>query len=88
MLAITGRSSSPAAVRTYGAPPFPPRGRRTTPARSSTSSRCLSKDGEIPGTPRRISLKRVAPAHSSRTIRSIQRWASVSEARATGQNWP
>ena len=38
------------------------------------------------GTPRRMSLKRRAPASSSRTINSVQRSASTSEASATGQN--
>jgi len=42
----------------------------------------------MPGTPRLISLKRVAPAQSSRTISGIHRCASVSEASATGQNCP
>src|SRR4051812_18206020 len=58
------------------------------PARSSVSNRSLSRVGERRGTPRRMSLKRRAPASSSRTTSSVQRSASTSDDKATGQNWP
>ena len=43
---------------------------------------------EISGMPLRISLNRREPAKSSRRISGVQRSAKISEATATGQNWP
>jgi hypothetical protein len=46
-----------------------------------------SKAGDILGTPRRRSLKRVEPAMNSRNNTIVHRLHSSSEAIATGQNW-
>ena len=40
----------------------------------------------MPGTPRRISLKRVDPDHISDKSSSVQRGSMSSQALATGQN--
>ncbi len=40
------------------------------------------------GRPRRSSLKRVEPASISRSRRIVQREQRISDAIATGQNWP
>jgi hypothetical protein len=68
----------------------PPRpGRRSiTPTRSSVLSRFESRDGDISGTPRRSSLKRVLPDSSSRTTSGVQRSVSTSQVSAMGQNCP
>jgi hypothetical protein len=49
-------------------------------------SRRDSNAGDIRGTPRRSSLKRVEPATSSRSKTTVQRVQSTSAAIATGQN--
>ena len=61
--------------------------RMTMPAASSSFSRCDSRAGDIRGTPRRRSLKRVEPAISSRSSTMVQRVHRISAAIATGQNW-
>ncbi len=58
------------------------------PAASRSFSRCDRSAGDMRGTPRRKSLKRVDPAASSRTRTIVQRVHSISAAIATGQNWP
>ncbi len=58
------------------------------PSCSSCCKCCDSSAGDINGTPLRRSLKRVLPARNSRTIRSVQRSATISAAFAIGQNWP
>ena len=84
----TPRSARPAAVRQYSDPAPDPGRRSSTPAYSRVDSRCLRSVADRRGTPRRISLKRRAPASNSRTTSSVQRSASSSDARATGQNCP
>jgi hypothetical protein len=59
-----------------------------TPASSSSLSRFDSRVGDISGTPRRKSLKRVEPHRSSRTTSAVQREQTISAAIATGQNCP
>ena len=78
---ITGHSSLPAGVRWYSPPTW-----STTPTRSSVLSRLDSSAGDISGTPRRRSLKRVLPHSSSRTTSGVHLSVSTSEAMATGQN--
>ena len=48
--------------------------------------RGTGKAGDIRGTPRRNSLKRVEPATSSRSNTTVQRVHNISAAIATGQN--
>ena len=83
-----GPSSRPAAVRRYSKTPASERdaSRATIPAASRSLSRCDSNAGDIRGTPRRSSLKRVEPAMSSRSKTTVQRVQSISAAIATGQN--
>jgi MFS family permease len=81
----TGRSSSPAGVRTY-CTLGPSVRRSTTPARTSCWSRLDSSVGDMRGTPRRNSLKCRLPVTSSRTMSNVQRSSSSSIALATGQN--
>ena len=84
-----GRSSCPAWVRWYSTMPAWPVGLVSiTPACSSSLRRLESKVGDMRGTPRRRSLKRVLPHSSSRRISGVQRAQITSDAIATGQNWP
>ena len=86
---ITGRRSSPASVSLYSTMPGWPVGTvAITPASSSSLRRFDSSDGDISGTPRRRSLKRVVPHSSSRKTRAVQREHTTSAPMATGQNWP
>lgn len=52
---------------------------------SRCRSRCTSSEREMPGIPRAMSLNRVFPRTSSRTMRGFQRSAMTSLAIATGQ---
>jgi hypothetical protein len=56
------------------------------PAASRSFKRRDSSAGDIRGTPRRKSLKRVEPAIISRNITTVQRVHRISAAIATGQN--
>jgi hypothetical protein len=56
------------------------------PASSSSLSRFDSKVGDMRGTPRRRSLKRVVPHSISRSTSAVQREQTISAAIATGQN--
>jgi hypothetical protein len=58
-----------------------------TPARSSSSSRLLSIERDIAGTPPAMSENVSAPNIRLRTISGFQRSASISDARAIGQYW-
>ena len=83
------RSALPAGVSPYSRPRPAGRGRLwTTPASSSSWRRRASSVREIKGIPCRIWLKRVEPASSSRRISGVHRSAKISDATATGQNWP
>ena len=62
--------------------------RATNPFASISLRRLDSNVGEIPGTPRRISLKRLAPPDISPRMRIVQRGSSISQAIARGQNSP
>jgi len=85
----TSRNSSPAAVSRYSRPRAACSGTLSiTPASSSSRSRWVSKVREISGIPLRISENRREPEKSSRRINGVQRSAKISEATATGQNWP
>ena len=85
----TARKSSPASVSLYSTTPGWPVGTVTiTPTSSSSLRRFDSSVGDISGTPRRRSLKRVVPHSSSRTTSAVQREHTTSAAMATGQNWP
>ena len=85
---ITPSRSRPAGVSRYSWPrPWVSSTRSTTPLRSRWSSRCLSSEREMPGSPRSISLKRRPPSTSSRTMSGIHRSAMTELASATGQYW-
>ena len=88
MPTITGRRSSPASVSRYSTCPPAPGTVRTTPALSKSFSRLDNSAGDIRGTPRLRSLKRVEPQSSSRTTSVVQRVHRISDAIATGQNCP
>ncbi len=83
-----GRRSSPASVSRYSATPPGPGAVRTTPAASNSLSRLDKSDGDIRGTPRRRSLKRVVPQSISRSTSTVQRVQRISAAIETGQNCP
>src|SRR5215469_9353126 len=80
--------SSPHPVRRYSNTPFSDLTalRSMTPACSSSFIRRDSRVGDIFGTPRRSSLKRVDPARSSRSSGIVQRVHNTAEAVAIGQN--
>jgi hypothetical protein len=59
-----------------------------TPARSSSRSRLESRPRGIPGAPERISPNVEHPRSRLRTMTGVQRSARISDALATGQNWP
>src|SRR5215469_14020765 len=84
----TVRRSSPDSVMRYSNTPFSDLTavRSTTPASCSSFSRRDNRVGDILGTPRRRSLKRVDPAMSSRSSGMVQRVHNSSEAIAIGQN--
>ena len=58
-----------------------------TPARSSSSSRLISIDRDIVGTPLAMAENVSAPNIKLRTISGFHRSARISDARATGQYW-
>ena len=84
----TGCRSRPALVSRYSNMPGSPRTgeRDTIPAASRSFKRFDSSAGDMRGTPRRSSLKRVEPTMSSRKTTSVQRAHRISDAMATGQN--
>ena len=85
----TPRKSSPASVSLYSTTPCWPVGvTATTPASANSFSRFDSSVGDISGTPRLRSLKRVVPQSSSRRISAVHREQMISAAIATGQNCP
>ena len=86
---MTSRNSSPARVSLYSTTPDVLDARATiTPASSSSFSRFDSSVGDIRGTPRRRSLKRVEPLSISRSSSAVQREQMISAAIAIGQNCP
>src|SRR5688572_26507403 len=83
----TERKSSPASVSLYSTTPGVSVGTEMmTPTSSSSFSRFDSSEGDMDGTPRRKSLKRVVPHSNSRTTSAVQREQMTSAAMATGQN--
>jgi hypothetical protein len=83
------RRSSPACVSLYSTTPRGPVGiAMTTPASASSFSRFESSVGDISGTPRLRSLKRLVPLSSSRNTSAVHREQMISAAIATGQNCP
>src|SRR5262244_3865261 len=84
----TVRRSSPDSVRRYSNTPLSALTalRSMTPTCSSSLIRRDRRVGDIFGTPRRSSLKRVDPAMSSRSSGIVQRVHNTAEAIAIGQN--
>ena len=84
----TSRRSCPAFVSRYSNTPRSDRTGvfSTIPAASRSFRRCDKSVGDIFGTPRRRSLKRVEPAIISRSRTIVQRVQSTSAAMARGQN--
>ena len=83
------RRSSPASVSLYSTwPGCPVRVVVMTPASINSFSRFESSVGDISGTPRLRSLKRVVPHSISRSTSAVHREQMISAAMATGQNCP
>ena len=80
--------SWPAGVSPYSTAPPLPRETETMPAFSSSFNRLESSAGDMRGTPRLRSLKRVVPQSSSRRMSGVQREQNTSAAIETGQNCP
>ena len=86
---MTPRKSSPAWVSLYSTAPGWAAGvTAMTPACSSSLRRFDRSAGDMRGTPRLRSLKRVEPYNSSRKSSAVQREQTISAAMATGQNCP
>jgi hypothetical protein len=86
---MISRKSSPLLVSLYSTAPARSAGIAVTRPESMSSFSRLDKSvGDMRGTPRRRSLKRVEPASISRRTNIVHREQTISAAIATGQNCP